>query len=176
MSRRSEHPPPDSADAATPAPIFHAELWPHRSLSRSGFFWLFGLTSIGLAIPLLALVGQPAFWVVGAFCLLDLALLLGLVLMTYRSGRLREVVSVWPDRLEIARVEPNGRRREWRANPHWVRVSLHRTKRVDDYLVLSSSGRNVELGAFLTAPERRALAEALTSALAEAKTQAASVR
>ncbi len=151
-------------------PLLRYTLWPHRSLSRNGFRYLVVLSSALMAIPLYPIIGTAAFWVVGAFVAVDLALLFGLIGLTYRSGRVREIVELWPDRLRVERIEPSGKRRVWEANPHWVKVALHDTRRVPDYLVLSSSGREVELGAFLTPNERRSLAEALRLGLAQART------
>lgn len=159
---------PDSGDPLETPPLVSLTLWPHRSLSMGGFRLLMAVAAIGCAIPLFAIIGTNAVWVVGAFVAIDLALLYGLMRLTYRSGRLRETVRLWPDRLEVVRTEPNGRRRRWEANPHWVRVRLVDTRRIEAYLVLSSAGRDIELGAFLTPDERRALADALQTALADA--------
>jgi len=44
---------------------------------------------------------------------------------------------------------------DWEANPYWVRVALHaKGGPVPNYLTLSGGGREVELGAFLSPPER----------------------
>lgn len=150
-------------------PLFAVSLWPHRSLSPKGFAALMALTSVGMAIPVAPILGTAAFWVVLGFLLLDLALLYGLMKLTYRSGRVRETVTLWPSRLRIERVEPSGLVRAWEANPHWVRVTLADTRRIQSYLYLSSAGRDVELGAFLTPEERRALADTLRRAIAQTR-------
>lgn len=151
-------------------PLLALTLWPHRSLSLNGFRTMMLLAALGLAIPVIPVIGAKGIWIVVLFLLADLALLYGLMKLTYRSGRVREELTLWPDRLRVVRSEPNGRQRVWEANPHWVRISLHDTRQVPNYLVLSSAGRDIELGAFLTSEERVALASTLRAALTEAAT------
>lgn len=160
--------PVDPAARPDTAPILDLTLWPHRSLSPRGFRWMLWLTTLGFAIPMGAILGSAAFWIVGAFVLVDFVLLYGLMKLTYRSGQVRETVRLWPDRLRIERREPNGAEKVWEANPHWVRVRLVETRRIPDYLVVSSAGKDIELGAFLTPGERRDLAGALRTGLRQA--------
>ena len=55
---------------------------------------------------------------------------------------------------------------EWQANPHWVRVTLHKTGGpVPNYLTLRGNGREVEIGAFLAEEERLTLQHELRRAL-----------
>lgn len=164
---------PEPAPKKTEEPLMRLTLWPHRSLDRRSFHWIMGATAVGLAVPLIPILGTTALYVLGAFALADLLLLYGLIALTYRSGRLRETVSLWPDRLCVERVEPNGATKAWEANPHWVRVELLQTRRIPDYLVLSSAGRSIELGAFLTPEERRSLAARLEDGLRTAARPAA---
>lgn len=162
-----------SQEAETgPPPIFSATLWPHRSLSRGGFGWVMAVATIGLATPLVFVLGTAALWVLAGFALLDLALLFGFIHLTYRSGRVIEEISIWSDRLRVVRTDPNGAERVWEANPHWVTVRLVPTQRIEDYLMLSSAGRDIELGAFLTPAERRDLAARIQSALRSASAPA----
>jgi uncharacterized membrane protein len=55
--------------------------------------------------------------------------------------------------------------RRWHANPAWVRLSLFENGRVEKYLTLKGNGREIELGAFLSPPERAALYADLAAAL-----------
>lgn len=157
-------------------PLLSLTLWPHRSLDPKNLRWIMIAATAALAIPLFPMLGTDALYVLAAFALADLALIYGLIRLTYRSGRVRETVRLWPDRLRVERIEASGARRAWEAHPHWVRIELLQTKRVKDYLVLSASGRQVELGAFLTPEERRSLADRLRQALVEARRAAFSDR
>ncbi|MCI4661622.1 MAG: DUF2244 domain-containing protein [Neomegalonema sp.] len=141
-----------------PDPVYRVTLWPHRSLSWRQFRIFMAIIAGMLTVPLIPFLGGTGLWVIALFLLADFLLLGGMILLTYRSGRLREQVSLWPDRLRIDRFEPNGAHLSWEANPHWIQIKLVETKRIPAYLMLSSSGKEVELGAFLTPEERRALA------------------
>lgn len=150
-------------------PLLSLTLWPHRSLDPRNLRWIMIAATIALAVPLFPVLGSKALYVLGFFAIADLALLYAMMRLTYRSGRVRETVRLWPDRLRIERFEPNGARKSWEANPHWVRIELLETKQIKDYLVLSASGREVELGAFLTPEERRSLADRLRQGLIDAR-------
>lgn len=157
---------PGSADGE---PLISLTLWPHRSLSSRGFRIVLMAAAVLASIPLMALIGTKALWVIALFMGADLLLLWGMIRLSYRSGRVRETVSLWPTLLRIEHREPDGALKVWEANPHWVKVRLVDTRRMPDYLVLSSSGREIELGAFLTPSERRTLASELNTALARAR-------
>jgi uncharacterized membrane protein len=85
-----------------------------------------------------------------------------------REGENREVVSLFPRQLV---VEKGRRRADVRAefDRLWVRVELvHSPRRwYPSRLLLTSHGRPVELGRFLTNGEREALASALDRAIEE---------
>ena len=66
------------------------------------------------------------------------------------------------DLLGDTRHGPRGKRQDWQANPHWVRLMLHPTGGpVPHYLTLAGNGREVELGAFLSEDERLILKDDL---------------
>ena len=68
--------------------------------------------------------------------------------------------------MRLDRREPDGTRRDWEANPYWVRARLHpRGGPVENYITLQGGPREVELGAFLSADERVALHHELEEAL-----------
>ena len=56
--------------------------------------------------------------------------------------------------------------REWRFVPYWVRVSMDTPLRHESKLVLSSHGRHITVGSFLTPEERLEVADVLRTALA----------
>jgi uncharacterized membrane protein len=141
-------------------------LWPHRSLSKRGFVLFIGATFALLLLPMVALLGSPIVWGLLPFLMGALALLYLMMQRNYRDGDLLEELVLAPDRVALTRHEPRGRRREWEANPHWVRVSLHEEDGpVPNYVTLRGAGREVEIGAFLSAEERRALYEDLSGRL-----------
>lgn len=155
---------PDSSEADAA----HLRLWPHQSLGPRGFVTFFGLTATLLALPVLALVGSMALWgilpfVVAAFWGTWAAVRLN----GRRAARIHEDLTLSPDRLTLAHMPARGPEQTWEANPHWVRLTLHETGGpVPDYLTLKASGREVELGAFLSDEERRSLYRDLADRLA----------
>lgn len=157
-----------SSATRSDAPLLALTLWPHRSLPRKSYPGLLMLVAAGFALPVGAVIQFKGGWVIAAFAAGATGLLHYFMRATYRTGRVRETLELWPDLLRVARDDPGGRRRVWEANPHWVRVSLHDTPSVRSYLVLSASGEEVELGAFLTAEERRALAAQIRQGLVDA--------
>ena len=146
-------------------PVFEAELRPHRSLSPLGFWLLMAAVSAVCFTAGLAFLAVGA-WPVFGFFGLDIALLYLAFRLNYRSGRLVETICLNDRELVITRRFPNGRIREWRFVPYWVQVSLDSPLGHDSKLVLSSHGRHIQLGSFLTPEERQEVAGALRTALA----------
>ena len=154
-------PPPDLAAA----PRFDAILYPHRSLPPLGFaLMMSGVVAVSAAVGAgFVLIGA---WPVTGFFGLDVLLLFLAFRWNYRQGRRAELIRLDQDGLSVRRIEPDGRQREWRFEPYWVRVGFDDPPRYDSELILSSHGRHVVLGAFLTVPERQEVARALKAALA----------
>ena len=150
---------PDETGA--PSRVSVLECWPHRSLPRRGFAAFFAITGALVAVPLLSVVGTPVF----AFILVPIMLVMGLTWAmlerSYRDGDLIEELRLTRDRMRLERRDPDGRRREWEANPFWVRVRLHPEGPVENYLTLAGGPREVELGRFLSPEERAALKDDL---------------
>jgi uncharacterized membrane protein len=98
---------------------------------------------------------------------------MGLVLAFNRNAHdalAYEDLALCPVQLHYARVNPSGRRRDWRFNPLWVRLAIERhaefgVERIDLY----SRGRRVQVGAFLGRSEKTRLARDLSAALAQAR-------
>jgi len=142
-------------------------LWPHRSLSQRGFVWFVGLTAGLIAMPLLAVLGEPVLWGLLPFLAAAIA---AIWVALRKNGRDRDIVEdlvLTPDRITLIRHGPRGRRQDWEANPHWVRVDCHPTGGpVPNYLTLKGGAREVEIGAFLSEEERLTLRRELTARLA----------
>lgn len=142
-------------------------LWPHRSLPRTGFVWFIGTSVALIALPLLAVLGSPALWTVLPFAGLAIAGVWVALQRSYKDGQIVEDLTLTPTLVTLTRHGPRGRRQEWQANPHWVRVVLHPTDGpVPNYLTLQGGPREVELGAFLSEDERVALRAEVQAALA----------
>jgi uncharacterized membrane protein len=146
------------------------QLWPHRSLDQRGFVWFIGLTAALIAVPLFGILGSPVLWALLPFLL---AAIWAVWFALRKNGRDRDIVEdlrLSPDRITLVRHGPKGKRKDWEANPYWLRLTLHETGGpVPNYLTLKADGREVELGAFLSEDERIALAEDLRRRIASAR-------
>lgn len=133
-------------------------LWAHQSLSPKGFVGFVGTTAALLALPLITQIGHPGLWVLLPCLLAALGGLWAALARNRRDRTLREDLTLTADDVTLTRHGPHGRRQDWQANPHWLRLTLHATGGpVPQYLTLSGGGRVVELGAFLSEAERVAL-------------------
>lgn len=148
-------------------PVARLHLWPYRSLPRRGFVWFIGGTAALIALPLLPVLGSPVFWGLLPFLMLAVAGIWWGLARSYRDAEIFETLTLWPDRVTLARHGPRGVRQDWQANPHWLQVELYPTEGpVPNYLTLKGGVREVELGAFLSEEERLTLARELREALA----------
>ncbi len=142
-------------------------VWPHRSLSQRGFVWFLGLTAGLIAVPLLSILGSPVVWALLPFLLATLGAIWFALRKNGRDRDILEDLHLTPVRVTLTRHGPKGRRRDWAANPHWLRVTLHESGGpVPNYLTLKGENREVELGAFLSEEERVALYQDLRSRIA----------
>lgn len=144
--------------------LFDAILRPHRSLSRSGF-----LIVMAVAATVSLSIGGYFFlkgaWPVFGFFGLDLALLYGAFRLNYRSGRLYETVRLTERALVVERVEAKGNSRTWTFQPYWLRVTMDDPPEHESQVTLSSHGRSLIVGSFLSPEERLDFAKALRDAL-----------
>ena len=130
-------------------------LWPNRSLPLSGFAGIMGFTGAMFLIPLAPVIGTPVFWGLLPFLLAAMTALYLFLQRNYRDGELLEELTIWSDRIALVRHNPRTPRQEWETNPYWLRLAIHGDKGpVKNYITMSGSGREVELGAFLSPEER----------------------
>ncbi len=147
-------------------PVWHATLWPNRSLGRRGLRNTMLIAAIGFALPVLPFIFAGAGWILlpfagGAFALLWLAFT-----FNNRHGQLHEHIILWPDLIAVERHELNGEIKRWQCNPYWMRSKLVKSGGpVDNYLTLTGSDREIEIGAFLSPEERVALLADIESAI-----------
>lgn len=142
-------------------PRLRLRLTPHKSLTPQGFVWFIGVTAALISLPLFSILGTGVFWALLPFILAAVAGIWWALQRSWRAMDVYEDLILWDDLVRLERHEPKGSR-DWEANPHWVRPVLH-TKGgpVPNYLTLQGGGREVELGAFLTPPERVELRDTL---------------
>ena len=154
-----------SGDAAV---LFDAILHPNASLSRRGFAVLMvAVGTIGLTIGGLFLISGawPIFGLYG----LDILIVYWAFRINYRDARRYEIVRLTADQLTVERGGPSRTPKTWSFQPYWLTVSMDDPPEHHSQLTLSSHGRSLVVGSFLSPDERHEFAEALRAALARAR-------
>lgn len=147
---------------------FNAVLFPHRSLSPSGFLVLMSLIGF-LSFALGLTFASIGAWPVMGFFGLDALLIFAAFQLNYRSGREYEIINLDPRQLVLTHVDPKGRSKSIDFHTYWVRVNLFEGRDGRTRLSLSSHGNEIVFGRFLTDGERKDFAEALSEAIAIAR-------
>ncbi len=140
-------------------------LYPNPPLGRYGFLALMGCVALVSAAVGGAALAAGAWPVTGYFGV-DLLLLYIAFRCNARQSRRRELIRLDETGLHVRQIAPNGRHRDWRFEPYWVRVVVEDPVRGPGTLTLRSHGQQLRLAQFLCQSERRELARALTGALA----------
>lgn len=146
-------------------------LWPHRSLPRKGFAAFILGTFFLITIPLYPLLGTVVLWGLLPFLLLSVAGVWWALERSYRDAQMNEVLTIGRSLVHLIRTNPAGDTQEWDCKSYWARVHMHpKGGPVANYLTMKGRGREVEIGAFLSEDERKALyieiCEALQAAAA----------
>jgi uncharacterized membrane protein len=153
----------DTGVGETPM-LFDAVLQPHRSLSPRGFtilMILLGIVSFTAGISFISI----GAWPVCGFFGLDVGLVYLAFKLNYRAARNYETVQLTESVLRIARGGPSGVRESHSFQPHWVRVEMDDPPEHASQLRLTSHGRRVIVGSFLSPEERADFARALKAEL-----------
>lgn len=133
-------------------------LRPYRSLPPRGFAVVIGLFFLLAMIPLFGLLGTALLWALLPFAMIGLGGLWIALRRSYRDGEITERLTFTGQICTLTRDGPRHRHSEWQADPYWVRVQMHETGGpVPYYVTLVGNGREVEIGAFLSEDERKAL-------------------
>jgi uncharacterized membrane protein len=155
--------------ATATAPLFAAELTPHRSLSRKGARVVIGLVAALALIPGLMFMTLGAWPVIG-FMGLDVIAIAVALHLSLRRGKRREQVTLWADQLELAAFDPSGVRTLRRFNPNSVRLVLERDSNERTVALRLRTGKDeVEIGSFLHAEDKASFAKAFGTALRRAR-------
>ncbi|MEM0948122.1 MAG: DUF2244 domain-containing protein [Pseudomonadota bacterium] len=149
--------------APLPVPVARVVAEPHQSMTPEGFVGFMVATLSLVALPLLTLLGSPVLWGLLPFFALAIWGLWTAIGRNQRDRAMTETLTLWHDKVELVRKNPQGPEQRWDANPYWVSVHLHPgEKPVENYLTLKGAGREVEFGAFLGPDERLTLHTRLT--------------
>lgn len=145
--------------------FFDARLQPYCSLPPHGFgvvMAVLGGASFAMSLGCIML----GAWPVTGFFGLDVALVYLAFRVSYRSARKVEHVRLTAADLTVERIGVRGDRRAWRFEPVWARLDFEEIDRDENRLVVTSHGKRLTLGAFLSPMERRRLYRDLSDAFA----------
>ena len=139
-------------------------LWPHQSLPPQGFAVVILGAYLFATIPLAAFVGTSVFWGMLPFLLLAIWGMWTALRRNDKDRQILEVLTVTPERMHLTRHNPRGPQQDWECNTYWASVEMHKDGGpVPHYVTLRGGGREVEIGAFLSEDERKALYSELLS-------------
>ena len=143
---------------------FDACLTPHRSLDRDGFALLMAIMG-GVSVALSLECWYLGAWPVPAFLALNMLVVFLAFRLNYRAGRLMETVQLSEAELLVRRIDARGIEKSWRFQPYWVRLGRPDPDVPGSQITLTSHGRQITLGTFLSLRERVAFAAALDAEL-----------
>ena len=158
-----------NGDGPAGGPVFFdAVLHPNCSLSRNSFVILMvAVAAIGLTIGGLFLLSGawPIFGLYGV----DVVLVYWAFRVNYRDARRYEKVRLTADELVVESGGPSRPSKVWSFQPYWLTVSMDDPPQHHSQLTLSSHGRSLIVGSFLSPDERHEFAGALKAALERAR-------
>src|ERR1700712_1873744 len=106
-------------------PLFAATLTPHRSLTPKGKRVVIGLVSAMALVPGLVFYVAGAWPVIG-FMGLDVLAIWAALSISMRSGKVQEVLTLWPGALELKKVDAKGSEDNLSFRPADVRFLVDR--------------------------------------------------
>lgn len=145
------------------APVFEALIVPHRSLTRKGVMTVIAVLTVFSAAVALRFLLLGA-WPVAAFSLMEIPLVCGLLAVNVRRARASELIMLTAQEITVIQTDPAGRRKQMSLPSAWLRVQLDAGRGIPR-VMLSSHGRDCEVGAFLHEPDRLSLFDALRDAV-----------
>lgn len=155
----------EETNGETAAPVlFYAEMRPHRSLSPLGF-WILMAAIGGVSFTTGMVFLLAGAWPVFGFFGLDVLLVYVFFRLNYREARAFETLTLTETELLLRKISPVGKVISYRFEPYWLRVKIDSPTQTRSRLTLSSHGKTVEIGAFLTEDEKIGLAQEIRDAL-----------
>lgn len=144
--------------------LFQAHLKPHRSLSRRAFRRIMLAVTV-FSLTVSAVTFYAGAWPIFGFMGLDIVLVYVALEISYRRGRVSELLELDEHMLTVERTDPRGARRSWRLQPAWLRVELAEPILPQTPVVLRTHGEALPVGIFLHPEQRREIAHDLRLAL-----------
>jgi uncharacterized membrane protein len=150
-------------------PLFAATLTPHRSLTRRGYRYAVAFACVMASIPGIVFFSLGAWPIVG-FLGLDVLAIGWALSASMKSGKQYEVVTLWPDELEVKQVSAKGKVELTRFNPFLVKLVIDRDfNERTTALHLRTRDSDMVIGAFLNPDDKASFAKVFGSALKKAR-------
>lgn len=150
-------------------PLFAATLTPHRSLTRRGYRYVIALACVMASIPGIVFFSMGAWPIVG-FLGLDVLAIGWALAASMKSGKQYEVVTLWPDELEVKQVAASGKAEITRFNPFFVKLVIDRDFNERTTAVhLRSRETDLTIGAFMNPDDKASFAKVFGTALKKAR-------
>lgn len=146
------------------------ELRPNSSLTPRAAAWFY-LSLVVVSLPVATGLALLGYWPVLPFAGLELGALAWALLICQRDGRVREYIRVDGARVVVHKravsLGGTATQVEYEFPRPWTKIELKRAGPAHwpARLILRSSNRSVEVGAFLTDSERRSLRDRLAEVL-----------
>ena len=141
-------------------PILNIILYPHRSLSPKGFLILM-LCIIFVSFSIGAFFMLKGAWPVFGLFGLDVLLIYIAFKVNYHNAKRYEKIRLWENSLIIKKKSDNGKSNTWKFNPYWVRLEMKKSQSRSSDLNLSSHGKTISIGSFLSNQEKEEVANTL---------------
>ena len=141
-------------------PILNIILYPHRSLSPKGFLILM-LCIIFVSFSIGAFFMLKGAWPVFGCFGLDVLLVYIAFKVNYHDAKRYEKIRLWENSLIIKKKSDNGKSNTWKFNPYWVRLEMKKSQSRSSDLNLSSHGKTISIGSFLSNQEKEEVANTL---------------
>lgn len=150
-------------------PLFAATLTPHNALSRSGQQVVIAVFVVLASLPAMAFFSIGA-WPVLAFLGLDIVAVAWALTAARRRSRAYEKVTLWPDQLELVRVDETGHETRQVFSPFFVRLVIDRDYEERTRALRLRIGEELhEFGAFLSPDDKASFAKVFGTALKKAR-------
>ena len=100
-------------------------------------------------------------WPVFGFFGLDVLLIYIAFKVNYRDANQYERIKLWDNNLVIKKRLNNGKSDVWEFDPYWVQLGIKKNESRRNYLNLSSHGKTISIGSFLSNEEKKEIADTL---------------
>ena len=141
---------------------------PHRSLSPRGFVILMAVICTISFITGVIFTLKGA-WPVLGFLSLNVVAVYWAFRQNYKDAKIFETIKLTADHLVLERVYPSGRHQSFEYNPFWVQVGIEEHSSGATKMRLTSHGKSINFGKFLSDDERREFVHVLRQEINRAK-------